>query len=341
MTVTVRYPGRICLLGEHCDWAGGGSLVVPLPLGITARAEAGGDGLQVEAALEGELLVRRLPAAGEVDPAGGALRLVAAAAAALAARGLGPPGAHLRLSSDLPAGRGFSSSAAVTLASLDTLARLAGHTLADGELAELAFHVEHELLGVACGRLDPLACAAAQPLYIRWVPDTRGDHRPALRRIEPRGRFHLVAGSFPRPRDTPGILSTLQSAWWGDLRDAVAAERARAVRTALDTFADAAATGARALLDGDAPALGACLDQAQHAYEDELADTFAALRAPALWRTCQELRGHGALGAKFSGAGGDGSVIALLPDAPSARAAVDLLEVRGLAAWYCPFGQEA
>jgi mevalonate kinase len=93
-------------------------------------------------------------------------------------------------------------------------------------------------------------------------------------------------------------------------------------------------------MNGDADELGACLDEAQGLYEDELAGTFPALRAPALIRACQELRAHGALGAKFSGAGGDGSVIALMPDPQSARAAVDLLEVRGLHAWYCPFGEE-
>ena len=38
MTVRVTYPGRIALLGEHCDWAGGASLVVPLAMGDDIEA---------------------------------------------------------------------------------------------------------------------------------------------------------------------------------------------------------------------------------------------------------------------------------------------------------------
>ena len=31
--VAVRVPGRVCLLGEHNDWAGGASVVVPMDRG--------------------------------------------------------------------------------------------------------------------------------------------------------------------------------------------------------------------------------------------------------------------------------------------------------------------
>lgn len=347
MTVRVRYPGRVCLLGEHCDWAGGASLAVPLPLGIDLRAERATEGLAVDALLEGELRSRRwaLP---PVEPGGGPLAFVPAAAAVLAARGIPLVPTHLHISGDLPAGRGFSSSAAVILATLDGLSRMAGAVLDSATLAELAYQVEHDRLGVACGRLDPLCCATAVPLYIGWHWPPPSRRPPATvpsagptavpRALEPGGPFHLVAACFPRPRDTARILSTLQQAWRSDLRDALQSAQARRVCTALTTFAGEAAVGARAVMAGDAATLGRAMDAAQTAYEDELADGFAALRAPALWRTCQALRSHGALGAKFSGAGGDGSVIALFADEPAARAAVDMLEHEGLLAWYCPFG---
>jgi mevalonate kinase len=61
------------------------------------------------------------------------------------------------------------------------------------------------------------------------------------------------------------------------------------------------------------------MDACQEIYEEDLASTFPALRAPGLVRAVRALRAAGALGAKFSGAGGDGSVVGLFPlrDAPS------------------------
>lgn len=336
MAVTVRYPGRLCLLGEHCDWAAGASLVLPMPMGIRATCEEGEPGLEVEAALEDEWLRARFPSAGEVNPDGGPLRFVAAALACLVEHGLAPTGARLHLDSDLPAGRGFSSSAAVVLASLDALARLAGHALQPEALARLAYETEHTLLGVPCGLLDPMACAFAQPLYLRWHRQAQGAPAMSLRPIQAGGPLHLVAACFPKPRDTRAILSCLRDAVDGDLRDAIAAERVRAAHTAIALFADSATAGARCLISGDDRALGALMDACQAAYDEELADAFPALAAPGLRSVCLELRRHGALGAKFSGAGGDGSVIALMDGPDTAKAAVDLLVGRGLRAWYCP-----
>lgn len=341
MAITVRYPGRLCLLGEHCDWAGGASLVLPMPLGIRATCEEGDTQLEIEAALEDEWLRARFPATGEVNPDGGPLRFVAAAMACLASHGMAPPSARLHLDSDLPAGRGFSSSAAVVLSSLDALARLAGHALQPEALARLAYETERTLLGVPCGLLDPMACAFAQPLYLRWHRQRHGAPEPGLRPIQAGSALHLVAACFPKPRDTRAILTCLRDAVDGDLRDAMAAERARAAHTAIAHFADAATAGARCLIAGDVRGLGALLDGCQAVYDEELADAFPALAAPGLRAVCGELRRHGSLGAKFSGAGGDGSVIALMDGPDTAKAAVDLLVGRGLRAWYCPTSASA
>ena len=314
---SVRYSGRICLIGEHCDWYGGASLAAPLPMGITAVAVPQDAGLSVTTTLDGVRYEARF-ARHTVDPDGGPLRFIPAAAAVLGVHGVVVPPVHLTLSADLPTGRGFSSSAALCLAVLDALARAAGAVLSDEDLAELAFVVEHDRLGIACGRLDQLACVAGVPVFLRW-----SDGRAPLQRIHPGADFFFIAAAFSAPRDTPGILAALH-------------QPLPAVDAALRTFAQRAEDGAAALSAGDAVALGAAMSSAQAAYETLLEPALPALSAPRLRQTCAHLRGLGALGAKFSGAGGEGSVIALFADEASARAAVMDLRAQGLSAWEVP-----
>lgn len=333
MSIVVRYPGRACLLGEHCDWAGGASLTVPLPMGIELHAEAGSDGVDLRTDMDGELLegtwATRDPAPGPVH----ALRFVPAVIDELVARG--HPVAPTRLwgQASLPTGRGFSSSAAFCLALADALARRAGRVLDRRELVEIAYAAEHDRVGVACGRLDQIACAAGAPVFIQWG---LAGGTPAIRPVVPRGVFHLVVAAFSAPRNTPGILEVLNRHFVADLRDRDLAEGARAVRVGIDAFAKAAERGARALETGDAWALGAAMDDAQRVYEEEWEVSLPLLRAPQLRRATQALRLRGALGAKFSGAGGDGSAVALFADAADADAARGWLEGEGTAAWYVP-----
>lgn len=332
MTVSVRYPGRACLLGEHCDWAGGASLTVPLDQGIRVSAVAAAGGLAVRATLEGQVLEGHWDLQPSVDPAGGPLRFVPAAALALRARGIEPPPVQLTVMSDLPPGRGLSSSAAFCLAVLDALARHAGCRLEGGVLAALATEVERDLLGVACGPLDPLACVAAAPVLLRWGAGAA----VAIERIDPVRSLHLVVGSFAAPRDTPAILRTLQNHAHSAEAHRLAPQAVAAVREALATFAEAAELGATALRSGESAALGLAMDRCQHAYE-RMAAQVPALHAPMLAQAVAGLRQRGALGAKFSGAGGDGSVIALYRERPGALQAQAWLRGQaGVNAWICP-----
>lgn len=328
MTIRRNYPGRACLLGEHCDWAGGASLAVPLPLGITVEADEADRGISCRSKLEGRRMEGRWTETGEGAEAGGPLRFVSAAVRALVARGITVPPTRLEVTSDLPPGRGFSSSAAFTLAILDALAHRAGVELAVRDVAELAYHVEHDLLGVRCGRLDQLACSARQPLFLRWQDGEPVEVRP----VAPGDVFHLVVAAFSTPRDTTAILAELNRNFFDPRED----EGPMAVRSALETWGVSAHRGAEALARGDAPALGAAMNAAQRAYDTQLEGRLPSLHGPRLRETCIELARLGAVGAKFSGAGGDGSVVALFETETAALHAVDDLHRRpDVSAWYC------
>jgi mevalonate kinase len=331
MSQTVRYPGRVCLLGEHCDWWGGASLTVPLEQGIQVCAEPAERGLSLRTTLEGQALQAEWDIHGGVDPAGGALRFVPAAAAALRARQVAIPAVLLTVEADLPAGRGLSSSAAFCVAVLDALARHAGCRLEGRELAALATHVERDLLGVACGPLDPLACVSREPILLRWG----SNGAVSITAIHPRQTLHLVVASFAAPRNTPAILRALQQHAHSPAESGLDPQAVAAVRAALATFAAAAEQGAVALEGGEAAALGLSMDRCQQAYA-RMAPLIPALQAPALARAVKGLKAGGALGAKFSGAGGDGSVIALYPDPQGAiQGMAWLRELEGVQAWTC------
>jgi mevalonate kinase len=329
--VTVRYPGRACLLGEHCDWAGGSSLTVPLPMGIDVKGEVARADITVHSALDGELLEGRW----EIDKPNvnrGPLRFVGAAINVLNDAGFDLCPTELWVQSDLPEGRGFSSSAAFTLGILDALTRLANQPVAAEQLVEMAYRVEHDQLGIACGRLDPAACAAGQPLFLRWIAHSNDHIEMKPQRIQPLGVLHLVVAAFERPRNTPQILQTLHDHFKSPVLNA----DGDAVREAIATFAENAEQGAYAMQNGDTVGLGTAMNTAQHAYEEHLARRFSSTRAPRLVQVCRDLRQEGALGAKFSGAGGDGSVVALFENENAARAAAIRLEETDMFSWYVP-----
>lgn len=287
-------PGRVCLVGEHCDWAGGAAIVAPLDRAVRVTAVAA-ETLSATALLDGRSLAWR-----EGEEAG-PLRFVPAVAAEL---GIARGAVHIE--GDLPAGRGFSSSAAVCVGIARALSALHGRSLSPTEAADVAYNAEHTRVGINCGRLDPLACAYAAPLFLRFAGESY-----ELETIP--AHFDLAVGSFRMPRDTPAILAELGRYHRGDvpLRDWEAVQRVGAVRGAIEGFAVQAVEAREALFAGDLRALGGAMDTCQEIYEEELMSALPTLRAPGLVKAVRALRAAGALGAKFSGAGGEGSVIGL------------------------------
>lgn len=318
---TAFAPGRLCLLGEHCDWAGGASLVVPMDRGILVHVQPG-------PTLRAETVLNGAPLEWAEGQAPGALFLVPAVAEVLGALLGAPVTGTIRIEADLPAGRGFSSSAALCVALVRALLAAAGRPVTPQETAELAWRAEHEVAGVACGRLDPLACAHGLPLFLEFPsepgPPTRVEPMPA--------RLDLAVGAFRLPRDTHTILNTLSLHFRGEvpLRDWEATQRVGAVRGAIEGFAAQAWHGRLALLENDLRALGGAMDACQEIYEEELMATLPALHAPGLLRSTRALKKSGALGAKFSGAGGDGSVVGLYPPGGAVRDGVVALDALGL-----------
>ena len=154
----VAAPGRVNIIGEHTDYNDG--LVLPMAIDrhtVIAAAPAGipQEGCRFYSKSFDELgrfFPERPAASGE--PAW--LRYVRGAWSLLAARGAAIPAVDAVIHSDIPAGAGLSSSAALTVAAA-TLARTAADfSIEPLELAKLCQEVEHRFAGVPCGLMDPL-----------------------------------------------------------------------------------------------------------------------------------------------------------------------------------------
>jgi galactokinase len=72
--------------------------------------------------------------------------------------------------SEIPIASGLASSAALLVSFIAALLRLSGYKVDKGEVAELAFIAENEILGVPCGRLDQYSSAYGGFLLIRTRP---------------------------------------------------------------------------------------------------------------------------------------------------------------------------
>lgn len=171
-------PGRLDVMGGIADYSG--SLVLQMPIGerthvwLSLRADpqvrlhsdsAEAIGLAEEVSVSLDLFKSR----GAVDYAKARERLVQLPGGNWAAyavgcflvlekeKGIPLPGADVWIQSDVPIGKGVSSSAAVEVAVMAALAKAAGVTLGNVELPTLAQKVENHVVGAPCGLMDQLA----------------------------------------------------------------------------------------------------------------------------------------------------------------------------------------
>jgi len=156
-------PGRVNLIGEHTDYSGG----LVLPFAIDARAtiaagHAATDTIRVVSAQKpGETTTVPLE---DIQPGSPAVAgwpgyLLGAIWSLQQSRYPVEP-VDLVLDSEVPSGAGLSSSAAVECATVLAVTALAGHTLDPLTIARLAQRAENDFVGVPCGPMDQTASAA-------------------------------------------------------------------------------------------------------------------------------------------------------------------------------------
>ncbi len=252
---TVHAPGRVNLIGDHTDHTGG--LVFPMAIdrGTTIRYTTGGDRIALTSDADPAPVELLLPL--DVDPATATPawgRYVAAMAAELGST----TGVRARVSSDIPAGAGLSSSAALECA----VGLALGFRGSPTDLALAAQRAEHAATGVPTGIMDQLCIAAATAGHATMIDCHTLDitHVPIPDEVEVVVEFiahRTLVGSAYADRvaecaRAEAIVGPLRSATLDDLElarahlDDVAWRRARHVITENErvrAFADALGCG--------------------------------------------------------------------------------------------------
>jgi galactokinase len=152
-------PGRVEFIGNHTDYNGGPVLGAAIDRGIGVALALRADGRRrfISSVHSAAAAVVEVPASevAKQSSAGAWANYPLGVLAALPIFGLkAPAGFDFMARSNLPAGSGLSSSAALELASAMAFLEATGQEYTKAQLAKIGRHAENHFVGVPCGILD-------------------------------------------------------------------------------------------------------------------------------------------------------------------------------------------
>jgi galactokinase len=310
-----RAPGRVNLIGDHTDYQGGLCLPIAIDRDVLIGFRPRTDGrvrvrsLDLDAETE-------LPAS-EVEPWARPIAETIALAAMQSDRPF--PGFDAAVTSTVPIGSGLSSSAAFAVALAIVTAAIGSVTLTPVELALAAQEVEQRATGVPCGVMDQLASVCGRTGHALRLDCRTLEITPVP---IPESVGVLVIHS--------GLERQLAGSAYAQRRSACEAAGARlGVRTLRDATVEQVADDpiarhvvtenarveafARALVHDDLAEAGALMSASHRSLRDDF-----EVSTPELDLLVDLSVGAGAFGARLTGAGFGGCIVALV-----ARAQLD------------------
>lgn len=324
-TINLFVPGRLCLFGEHSDWAGiyrtvnagidyGEAIVTGVEQGIYATAEKA-ESFIVESPLalyHGERIECPMETAKlkAIAQEGGFFSYVAGTASFIN-ENYSVGGVKITITGmDLPIKSGLSSSAAICVLVARAFNQLYHLRMnIKGEM-QAAFRGEHRTPS-RCGRLDQACAYGVKPVRMFFDGEEIDSEELKVGSV-----FHWVIANLMASKDTIKILADLNKCY-----PFAQNEKEKLVQEALGKDNQEICKQAiQALSDGDAERLGALMTRWQENFDRKVMPACDELIGPVLHSvlsdpTVKELT----LGAKGVGSQGDGSVQFLVKDRESAR----------------------
>ena len=327
-------PGRINLIGEHTDYNGGYVLPFAIPQSARLAVRRRPDDTWRFTSVDLDSTVER---AALVPGETGWHSYLAGVVWALREAGHPVGGADFVLTSDVPIGAGLSSSAAIECATLTALCELYGLDIDLMQRARLAQRAENAYVGAPTGLMDQAAstlCTADHALFldchtleVSQVPldvraagleilvvDTRTPHSHvdgeyAARRASCEAACRILGIDLLREvTDLEAALAQLPE---------LEAKRVRHVVTENQRVLDAVA----ALGAGDFARVGELMTASHASMRDDYEIT-----VPTVDLAVATLLDSGALGARMTGGGFGGCVLALIPADRAEAAAQAVVE---------------
>ncbi len=294
--------GKIILLGEHAVVYGRPALAVPLPQ-VRATAE-------VETLEQGEAGAVRIEAPDvglstwlhTLKPDHPLAKIVHMVRQALKIED--HPALELRVRSSIPVASGLGSGTAVSVAIVRALSKHWGVPLNTEQQSALAYEVEKLHHGTPSG-IDNTVVAYEQPVHF-----IRGE---APKPFSIGTSTTLVVGDTGQRSNTSVAVGNVRKAWQADTA------RYEAL---FDRIGEVVDRGRAAIKAGDLAALGSLMDQNQALLQE------MGVSSSELEMLIKAARSSGALGAKLSGAGMGGNMIALV-DAAEAGSIEKALQAAG------------
>ena len=188
-------PGRVNLIGEHTDYVGGFCLPFPIDRFIVAAFKRREDKrVRVYSGTYDELLEFQLSTI-RFDPEKGWVNYVAGVFREAAGQGHALSGVDIALASSLPASSGLSSSAALEAVTMALVSALSPREIPRSEWVGICHRAENKFVGVPCGTLDQTAVISGAEGHATFL-DIGAGRREAV--AIPAGAVALVADTATR-----------------------------------------------------------------------------------------------------------------------------------------------